>query len=148
MIQRIQTIFLLLASIALFTAVVSPMGYFIENLITEHSFTALGVDLHGEHQSTWGLFCILLLSSIVALSDIFLFKNRILQMRIATFNCLLIVGYYIAFAAFYFVLDSDSYTFRFGWAFCLPIIALILQVMAIRAIAKDEVMVKAADRLR
>ena len=50
--------------------------------------------------------------------------------------------------AFYFALKSDANLFRIGWALCLPLVSIVLNVLAIRAIGRDEVMVKAADRLR
>ena len=43
---------------------------------------------------------------------------------------------------------SDANLFRIGWALCLPLVSIVLNVLAIRAIGRDEVMVKAADRLR
>ena len=60
----------------------------------------------------------------------------------------LLVGYYIAALAFYFALKNDANMFRVGWALCLPLISIILNILAVRAIGRDEVMVKAADRLR
>ena len=44
--------------------------------------------------------------------------------------------------------SSHTLTFQLGWALCLPVVAIILNYLAFRAIYKDEVMVKAADRLR
>ena len=45
-------------------------------------------------------------------------------------------------------LENNSNLFRIGWALCLPLVSIVLNVLAIRAIGRDEVMVKAADRLR
>lgn len=147
MIQRIQTVYLLIVTGLLITAMCLPMGYFIEGA-GEHPFKAMGMEVNGTFQSTWGLFGILMLSTLVAFATIFLFKNRMLQIRMTIFNSLLLVGYYIAFMAFYFALKSDVNMFRIGWALCLPLIAIILNILAVRAIGRDEVMVKAADRLR
>ena len=147
MIQRIQTVYLLIVTGLLITAMCLPMGYFTDTM-GEHSFKALGIELNGAYESTWGLFCILLLSTIVAVSTIFLYKNRMLQIRMTIFNSLLLVGYYIAFLAFYFALKNDANMFRVGWALCLPLVSIILNILAVRAIGRDEVMVKAADRLR
>ena len=140
MIQRIQSFYLLIVTGLLITAMCLPMGYFIDTT-GEHPFKALGIDVNGIFQSTWGIFGILMLSALVAFATIFLYKNPI-------FNSLLLVGYYIAFIAFYFALKSDANLFRIGWALCLPLVSIVLNVLAIRAIGRDEVMVKAADRLR
>lgn len=147
MIQRIQTVYLLIVTALLIAAMCLPMGYFVETA-GDHPFKALGVDVNGAFQSTWGLFGILMVSTIVAFATIFLYKNRMLQIRMSIFNSLLLVGYYIAFVAFYFAFNNDVNQFRLGWALCLPAVSIILNVLAIRAIGRDEVMVKAADRLR
>ena len=142
MIQRIQSFYLLIVTGLLITAMCLPMGYFIDTT-GEHPFKALGIDVNGIFQSTWGIFGILMLSALVAFATIFLYK-----IRMSIFNSLLLVGYYIAFIAFYFALKSDANLFRIGWALCLPLVSIVLNVLAIRAIGRDEVMVKAADRLR
>ena len=147
MIQRIQTVYLLIVAGLLITAMCLPMGYFIDTM-GEHPFKALGMGVNDAFQSTWGLFGILMFSTLVAAATIFLFKNRMLQIRMTIFNSLLLVGYYIAFIAFYFALKNDANMFRIGWALCLPLVSIILNILAVRAIGLYEVMVKAADRLR
>ena len=147
MIQRIQTVYLVLVAALLIATMCLPIGFFSDTA-GEHAFKSLGVEVYSTYQSTWGLFGILLLGSIIAIVTVLLFKNRMLQIRMCTFNSLLLVGFYLAFIAFYFALKTDENTFRIGWALCLPLISIILNIMAIRAIGRDEVMVKAADRLR
>ena len=127
MIQRIQTVYLLIVAGLLITAMCMPIGYFIDTM-GEHPFKALGLEINDAFQSTWGLFG--------------------MQIRMTIFNSLLLVGYYIAALAFYFALKNDANMFRVGWALCLPLISIILNILAVRAIGRDEVMVKAADRLR
>ena len=147
MIQRIQTVYLLIVAALLVATMCLPMGYFTDSM-GEHAFKALGIEIGGSYQSTWGLFGILVLSAMVALATIFLYKNRMLQIRMTIFNSLLLLGYYIAIVAFYFALSSDTNFFSVAWALCLPFIAIILNLLAIRSIGRDESMVKAADRLR
>ena len=148
MIQRIQTIYLLLVTALLITSMCLPVGSFMGADAAMYTFKPLGVEQNGMFYSTWGVFGILLLSAIIAFATIFLFKNRMLQIRMTIFNSLLLVGYYIAALAFYFALKNDENMFRIGWALCLPLVSIILNILAIRAIGRDEVMVKAADRLR
>lgn len=152
MIQRIQTVYLLIVTGLLITAMCLPIGQYIAvDGITAYIFKPLGVTLSdGTSQSTWGLFGILLLSSIVAFCTIFLFRNRMLQVRMTIFNSILLIGYYVAFFVFMFMLKSDlgAVSFQLGWALCLPAISVILNYLSFRAIYRDEVMVKAADRLR
>lgn len=149
MIQRIQTVYLLLVVGLLITCMCLPLGYFVDAEAVTYTFSPLGISAGDAFQSSWGLFCILLLSSIIALATVFLYRNRMLQIRMTIFNTILLIGFYLAFVAFYFALKGDlEATFRINWALCLPLIAIILNYLAIRAIGRDEVLVKAADRLR
>lgn len=151
MIQRIQSVYLLLVAILLVLAMCMPVGQFIgADGVTSYLFNPLGVTLaDGEFQSTWGLFGILLLGALIALCTIFLYRNRMLQVRMTIFGSLLLVGYYIAFFVFMFVLKDDlNASFQLGWALCLPLVSIILNYLAFRGIYRDELMVKAADRLR
>lgn len=149
MIQRIQTVYLLLVVGLLIAGMCLPLGYFTDAEAVTYTFSSLGINAGDAFQSSWGLFAILLLSSFVALATIFLYKNRMLQIRMTIFNTILLIGFYLAFIAFYFIIKGDlEATFRIHWALCLPLVAIILNYLAIRAIGRDEVLVKAADRLR
>lgn len=151
MIQRIQSVYLLLTTVLLLTAAFMPVGEMIEaDQVTAHVFKPLGISLaEGEFQSTWGLFGILLLSAVISGCTIFLFRNRMLQIRMTIFSSLMLIGYYIALVVFIYMLKSDlQATFQLGWALCLPLICLVLNYLAFRGIYRDEIMVKAADRLR
>lgn len=152
MIQRIQSVYLLIVTGLLIAAMCLPVGHFIAaDGITECVFKPLGVTLPdaGLH-STWGLFGILFLSAVIAFCTIFLFRNRMLQVRMTVFSSILLIGYYITFFVFMIMLkdDLDAMSFQLGWALCLPAISIILNYLSFRAIYRDEVMVKAADRLR
>ena len=148
MIQRIQTIYLLLITGVLIAAMCLPVGTAFEGSGVAHIFKPLGITLGETFQSTWGLFCILLLATIVDFATIFLFKNRILQIRMCVFATCLLVGYYLAFVAFYFILKGDISSFQVHWALCLPLVAIILNYLAIRAIGTDEAKVQSLNRLR
>ena len=149
MIQRIQTVYLLIAAVVLLIAICLPFGYFVSEGLTSIKFTAFGVQGDDVSYSSWGIFCILLLCVIIALATIFIYKNRILQIRMTIFNSILLIGYYLVFLAFLIAFkDALEMQFRINWALCLPLIAAIMNYLAIRAIGRDEVMVKAADRLR
>lgn len=152
MIQRIQSVYLLLVAVLLVVAMCMPVGQFVVvDGVTVHVFKPLGVTLaDGTFQSTWGLFGILLLSAIIAVCTIFLFRNRMLQVRMTIFSSLLLIGYYVAFFVFMYVLKGKLGvpSFRLGWALCLPAVCIILNYLAFRSIYRDELMVKAADRLR
>ena len=152
MIQRIQSVYLLVVTILLVVTMCQPVGSFIAaDGVNASVFKPLGVTLaDGSFQSTWGMFGILLLCAIVALGTILLFRNRMLQVRMTIFNSLLLIGYYIVAAVFWYMLKGKlgADSFQLGWALCLPAVCIILNYLAFRAIFSDEVKVKAADRLR
>ena len=150
MIQRIQSFYLLLVTAILITAMCLPVGSFTGVDGSLSKFTNLGVCMESACDSSpWGMFAILLLSAIISFATIFLFKNRMLQIRMTIFNTVLLIGYYFTFFAFMFILQKRlDANYHLSWGVCLPLIAIILNYLIIRAIGKDEVLVKAADRLR
>ncbi len=151
MIQRIQSVYLFLVAVLLTATAFMPIGRFVgADNVTVHVFRPLEVSLaNGESQSTWGLFGILMLGAVIALGTVFLYRNRMLQIRMTVFSSILLVGFYVAFLAFTFVLQEDLEAgFRLKWGLSLPAVCIILNYLSFRAIYRDEVMVRAADRLR
>ncbi len=152
MIQRVQSLYLLVVTVLLVLTMLLPIGYYAHaGEPFSDVLRPLGISLaDGSHESTWGLFAILLVSAVVSLGTIFLFRNRMLQVRMTVFSSVLLVGYYISVGVFVFVMtgNSDAEAFRPGIALALPLVCIILNYLAFRAIYSDEVMVRAADRLR
>ena len=74
MIQRIQSVYLLIVTGLLIAAMCLPVGQFIaSDGVTAFVFKPLGVTLASDaFQSTWGLFGILFLSTVVAFCTIIL----------------------------------------------------------------------------
>jgi hypothetical protein len=81
------------------------------------------------------------------LISIFMYKRRVLQLRLCIYNMLLLAGLFgvILFVA-YNIKDVETVSFRLPIVF--PVIAIILHYLAYRGIRKDELMVRALDRLR
>ena len=151
MIQRIQSVYWLVITALLVVTMLSPMGFFTE---TGGAFDSvlkpLGLTMaNGGTESTWGLFAILLLDAVVAFTTIFLYRNRMLQVRMCVFRALLQIGFYATVAVFVYMLQQDlEATFRPGWALALPFVCIVLNYLAFRATYADEVMVRASERLR
>lgn len=152
MIQRIQSVYLLLAAVAVVVSMFLPVcSYVAADAVHADVLKPLGLVLStGEFHSTWGLFCLLVLSALIAVAAIFLFRNRMLQIRMTIFNVLLLVGYYVTAAVFIFSLKEglDAVSLRMGLGLALPAVSIIFCYLAFRGIYRDEIMVKAADRLR
>lgn len=149
MLQRIQTVYLLIVAILSAVLMTSTMGRFIcpDNSIIEMTNLALVNGEGAENYEPWALFAIQLLSAIVSIVTIFLYRKRMLQIRLTVFNIILAVCYYGTFIAFVFMLKEDA-SFAPAWPVCLPFAGIVLNWLAIRAIGKDEMLVRAYDRLR
>jgi hypothetical protein len=133
MIQRIQSIYLLLASAAAFLVLRLPFYY---------TPTPSSLEINGAAQ--YSTLISLAFSACLSFIAIFLYGNRMLQLKVVLVNFLLsaLIGFFI-----YKVVITNP-----GGGFTLPSISLflipILQILAMVKIYKDERLVKSADRLR
>lgn len=143
MIQRLQSIFLLLASGSCFglfgtDAADSPEPVATSELFADASFNIF------DNPVLIGAFT---LAGILLLADIFLFKNRLLQMKIAL-AAVVLIGLGTAFGAYTFFTDSAAEMATPDVGIALPILALVFAFLANRYIKSDEKLVRSADRLR
>ena len=149
MIQRIQSVYLLVVSILMVICMCNPIGSIIAstNEISEFGNLAITLPDGTKDYAPWALFVILLIVAILAFVTIFLFKKRMLQIRLTIFSSVMLIGYYLAVVAYIFMLAEET-SFTPSWTICLPLIGIILNWLAIRGIGADEALVKAYDRLR
>ena len=149
MIQRIQTVYLLIVAILSVVLMSSTIGRFVapDNSIVEMTNLALVNQEGAENYEPWALFAIMMLSAIVSLVTVFMFRKRMLQIRFTIFNIILEICYYGVLTVFVLMLKEDS-SFTPSWPVCLPFVGIVLNWLAIRAIGKDEMLVRAYDRLR
>ena len=150
MIQRIQTIYLLVVVALGITLLFMPVVQFVSPEeaaeLQVFELSALG---GAPLQGIWGLTLTTALIPLLALVDIFLYKKRILQARLNIFTVMLCLGYY-GVLAIYIWLAKMSMGLEWHlipWA-SIPLVCMILTLMATRAILKDEALVRAADRIR
>lgn len=150
MIQRIQTLYMLVAVIVTSVCLCIPVGAIeplgmgawpqVYNLWVDTGDACL--------YGVWPLFALQLLSIPCAIAAIFLYRQRKLQARV----CLLCVGllllWYVCYFAYAYGLYSDLGTFHIRFGAGLPIVAVILYLMARHAILADERLVRSADRIR
>ena len=149
MIQRIQTVYLLIVAVLMVIAMSNPVGDFIAPDLALTKFTNLAlVTADGvSDYAPWALFAILLAVGILSMVTIFLFKKRMLQIRLTLFSSIILIGYYVVLVVFVLNLKGDS-TFAPSWSLCLPLVSIILNYLAIRGIGKDEMMVRAYNTIR
>ena len=149
MIQRIQSVYLLVVTILMVVCMCSPVGSIIANTQEISEFGNLCITLPDgtKDYAPWALFVILLVVAVLSFGTIFLFKKRMLQIRLTIFSSVVLIGYYMALVAYIFMLAEEA-SFSPSWTICLPFVCLILNWLAIRGIGADEALVKAYDRLR
>lgn len=147
MIQRIQTAFLLVA--ALLVASLYKLN-FAELIVNGelYVFNAKGI-FNGEELVFDGLPILIFiwLVALLHMAIIFMYKKRIRQIRMLVFTIVLLLGMFGMF--FYFTYAGFSgakVAFKVPVAF--PIVAIILDYLAIRGIGKDEALIRSIDRIR
>lgn len=154
MIQRIQSVYLLLSAICSIVCLSLPVGRYVSDGLLSATMYNLWIAsaADGSRMLTSApLFVILLLAAAVSLYTIFIYKNRKQQIRLSSFSSLLIVGWYVVYAAIAMLCggaDAGGAVFSPSVYGALPAAALILNLMASRAIRADERLVRAADRIR
>lgn len=151
MIQRIQTIYLLLAAFAMlgifFFPLATATGDTTALAAVGDNYFADGVFWANESPAYFGFY--ILIGAVLA--AIFLYKNRPKQMQFAglAILALLILGVLLAVLGYYYAQrlpEGSSAQIAEGSA--LPIAAMALLFLAYRNIKKDEELVRSSDRLR
>lgn len=157
MIQRKQTIYLLLAVVFSVLCLCMQIGTFTADglvVAREYNLWVLHIDnapIHHFRFTTAPLFVVLLLSAALGVYSIFAYRNRVVQARFCTFDMLLVVGWYILYAVYGKVLiGGDGYTVDFSMSVAafFPMLSLVFYLLARRGIMADERLVRAADRIR
>ncbi len=152
MIQRVQSIYLLTASILTLCLFCTPFAnLLIDGVATSTTVCHLKPAV-GNLPSTVmiPLAIIALAAAIICLITIFLYKNRTLQMRICKLNIalqLIIVAGMVAYAlGLAKTAGAESMNLKMAMAF--PVISIVLQVLAYKGVKKDDDLVRSVDRLR
>ncbi len=152
MIQRPQTLYLLGVFILAVLLMTGPIALFNVGG-AEYLLKYSGLfDPAGERLqlATWPLSVFFMLVIFLAFLNIFFYRNRIRQMRICIFLIFLFAGmvgmifYYLAIARH----QLDAVRTLHNWRIIIPPIAIIMVYMAFRRIRRDELLVKAYDRIR
>ena len=136
MIQRIQTLYLLLAT------VVSAGLIFVFDLWTNQD----GVKVFAADVNY--VFAGFLLSALLSLITIFRFKNRKSQFMLGRLNIILnfiLLGFFVYQSL---NLSGETVVSEKGIGIFLPIVSIVFLALANKAIKKDEDLVKSVDRLR
>lgn len=136
MIQRIQTLWLLLASICAFASVKLPF-YFGSLEVPGPTITITPYD-------NFMLLVFVIATALMGLLSIFLFSNRSLQIKMC------IVGLVLSLANLmhYFLFMKNFKTGGLSLYSILSFLVPVFFILAIRSIYKDQKLLKSLDRLR
>ncbi len=153
MVQRLQTIYLLIAAILMAVTVFSPLATFVaEGIGKEFFYYTWGFEsVVGEAFSkTWGVITFTVICAILPFINIFLFKNRKLQIKVGNITTLFILFLYVTIGVYAFSImgENSLVLVNAKYGIILPFIALICNVLAILQIKKDEKLVQSLNRIR
>lgn len=145
MIQRIQSIFLLLASLSFWSLFKFPFAMSNKSATPFFEDQLLNINDHTI------LLILVILGGIVTAVSIFLFNNRTLQLRLGIINIILaifliLVAVWLVFSKAPSIDSSLEIADQVG--LYMPVLALIFVSLANFFIKKDENLVKSMDRLR
>ena len=154
MIQRIQSLYLLVSVIILSLLFVNPIAEIIisDELQLILSYNRIASPENSDFQSIniWQLTVLLIIISFLNIMSIFLYKNRILQMRLCILAIILLFGFigmiwYFTKTTLHRLGGTESV---YLWTIMIPFVSIILTYLAFKRIQKDEILVKSYDRIR
>ena len=147
MIQRIQSVYLLISTILIGLLFLLPFAEIAKDGAI-YLFNFKGVLLDGAVKTN-GLVISVLLVMIIVLNvfAIFSYTNRGKQLKLVWGVILMLVILLVAFVYFtYLAYSGAQIGFKLGAI--LPLIAIVLDYLAIRSINKDEALIRSIDRIR
>lgn len=161
MIQRIQSIYfiitILIGAALFFIPLASVESSVLEGIAVPEDIVQLyargyhsSLDRLYELMPTYMLMITLGLHLVVAIAALLLFKNRGLQIKLAAGAAVTLIAFFglMFYYAEAMVEATGAIGVDYGLGTFLPAISLILIWMALKAIKKDEELVKSVDRLR
>lgn len=152
MLQRIQSVYLFVAAIFLALMFSMPYASFVAPDATIYTLGPSGLTRFATGEKLVDLMPVLILiglTVIIAMVTIFMYKNRIRQMRYSVFNMLLMVGILILLAYYIFYAKSHlDARVLFKVPLLFPLFGILFTWLAFRSIRKDEILIKSIDRLR
>ena len=161
MIQRIQTVYLSLAFIAIALLFTFPLAHFFsENDIKGayiFSVTGLRNEVPGGPDAFKPMIFLPLIVvtvgiALLTLYAIFQFKNRLFQVKLTNIGVLAAIGLIMGIFFLYIPMIEKKVNiipdYRKAYGIYLALVALVFLVLANRAIKRDDKLIRSADRLR
>ncbi|MEO1518496.1 MAG: DUF4293 domain-containing protein [Bacteroidota bacterium] len=147
MIQRIQSVFLLLAAVSAFCLFAFPFASTSQVVGNSANFSDGMFNLN----DNIGLLILFAAAGLLALVSIFLFKDRKRQLLVGRFAIIAnVIGLILALALYYNDSDTigENVAINDELGLYMPLAFLLFALLAQRFISKDEKLVRSMDRLR
>lgn len=155
MLQRIQSVYLLFASLVVWALFLFPLVHnvYVNGIPSTIKVTGVFQDVNGVQAHTQTFVALIVATAVVAILPlilIFLYKNRKQQIMLCYGYILVLFGYsfWLAQNVKSATGGADLTTNNFGIGMLLSSISVVLAIMAAKAIQRDEKLIKSADRLR
>ena len=96
---------------------------------------------------------VLVAACLVPLVTIFLFKRRLVQIRLCAVELVLLIGAGAMMGIYFYLCnryfaDSEFYSHTLKISLVFPLVCLVFDLLALRAIFRDEKLVRSLDRIR
>ncbi len=155
MIQRIQSVFLLLAGLFIAALYLFPMLHTVYAGVIPINIFVTGIyqDAGGEQIHTQTFLALTAVTGLIALIPVvilFMYKNRRQQIALCYSAILVMVGYsfWVSQTVKNAIQQAPIHTANYGIGMLLAPLSILFILLAIRSIKSDERLVKSADRLR
>ncbi|MDR1006707.1 MAG: DUF4293 domain-containing protein [Bacteroidales bacterium] len=158
MIQRIQTLWLIAVLVIAVATFFFPLAYLdidIKGMSAKYEYSIYPMAKDTIFHPAWVLIILQSVLFIATLITIFLYKNRMLQIKILAFLllvCVVYTGYIFLFVIDNAAKDIPVGLFKTGDAYGIgsyfSFAQIVLIYLAQKAIKKDEILVRSSDRLR
>jgi hypothetical protein len=140
MIQRVQTLYLLLAAALMGCVFALPVATFLTDGGTEYVLRSY---------EQWPLAVLVGLTALLLLVNVFLYKQRWLQLRLCFSAMVLTLGSQ-GFVAWYVyqATNLDAVSWKLGAVVAFPLAAFVLVLLAVRGIVRDQRLIESLNRMR
>jgi hypothetical protein len=156
MIQRVQSVYLLLITVLMSFFIVRPYAEFTiigDQLLAFHAHAIIlnGVNSARDiYKHTIAVLSLAIITSLFSFICIFFYNRRITQIRLCIANTILLIVLLLIMLIYYVItrdsVEASRYTFKIPAIF--PMLCIIFNFLAYRAIKHDELLVSSFNRIR
>ena len=155
MIQRIQSFYLLLTTLLSLLFLKGSFLNFIDKTgsVIKVTFNGIVRDTGGQGfeliEKLLPISAFIIFIPVFSLVTIFIFKNRKIQLWLASSEIILIVGFiFVSIFYSWFIITEYGAEIVPGFKMVIPLLMLVFAILAYRGIRKDDRLIKSYDRLR